>query len=133
MIHSHIYSWLKSTNILEDWIKLIKNAFRFSPQFIDTMYKKYDYHKSGSLQFDGFVHAIIVIQVLYGPYNMELNKKHMNIEISSVWLVPFNNTTQVAMETLTSPTNNTCPLSFLTFNTFPSTLAFFWSFITTEL
>ena len=29
------------------------------------MYKKYDYHKSGSLQFDGFVHAIIVIQVKF--------------------------------------------------------------------
>merc|ERR1712131_58076 len=43
-------------------------GYRFSPQFVDTIYKKYDYHKSGSLQFDGFVHAIIVIQRLTGAF-----------------------------------------------------------------
>jgi len=40
----------------------------FSPQFIQTLYKKYDFDKSGSLQFDGFVHAIIVIQRLTGAF-----------------------------------------------------------------
>ena len=51
-----------------------KNIKRFSPQFIETIYKKYDYHKSGSLQFDGFVHAIIVIQVNLKLINFEIIK-----------------------------------------------------------
>ena len=37
--------------------------FRFSPQFIQSLYQKFDFNRDGRVMFDGFVHSIIMIQV----------------------------------------------------------------------
>merc|ERR1712110_145318 len=39
-------------------------GYSFTSQFSDVLFKKFDYRKSGSLQFDGFVHSVILIQRL---------------------------------------------------------------------
>jgi len=39
-------------------------GYRFSPQFIQSLYQKHDYNRDGTVQFDGFVHSIILIQVV---------------------------------------------------------------------
>lgn len=39
-------------------------GYQFSPQFSDVLFRKFDYRKTGSLQFDGFVHSVILIQRL---------------------------------------------------------------------
>ena len=43
-------------------------GYSFSPQFSDVILKKCDYHRKGCLQFDGFVHSVILIQRLTGAF-----------------------------------------------------------------
>lgn len=43
-------------------------GYHFSQQFAGTILQKFDYRKSGSLQFDGFVHSLLLIQRLTGAF-----------------------------------------------------------------
>jgi len=43
-------------------------GYRFTPQFIQSLYQKHDYNRDGTLQFDGFVHSVILIQRLTGAF-----------------------------------------------------------------
>ena len=52
------------TGYLKGEISVLKFLFfRFSPQFIQSLYQKFDFNRDGRVQFDGFVHSIIMIQV----------------------------------------------------------------------
>jgi len=52
----------------EFWSALQQMGYRFSPQFVETLYRKHDYNRDGTVQFDGFVHSIILIQRLTGAF-----------------------------------------------------------------
>jgi len=43
-------------------------GYSFSHQFIQTLYMKHDYNRDGRVQFDGFVHSVILIQRLTGAF-----------------------------------------------------------------
>ena len=42
----------------------LDNFFRFSPFFVDMLFVKFDYNRRNHLEFDGFVHACLIIQRL---------------------------------------------------------------------
>merc|ERR1712189_155184 len=43
-------------------------GYTFSPQFSDVCFRKFDYRKDGTLQFDGFVHCVLLIQRLTSAF-----------------------------------------------------------------
>ena len=58
--------------------------FRFTPQFIQSLYQKHDYNRDGTLQFDGFVHSVILIQVRSDSIVFELILHETNLYMFSV-------------------------------------------------
>merc|ERR1712227_257742 len=47
-------------------------GYQFSQHFVPILMQKFDFHKTGSLQFDGFVHSILMIRRLtaaFQPYD----------------------------------------------------------------
>jgi len=68
----------RSGNITKEELKeaLITMGYVFSPQFPNLVMQKFDYRRSGTLQFDGFVHAVIMIQrmtVAFQPNDTQRN------------------------------------------------------------
>jgi len=68
----------RTGNITKDELKeaLITMGYAFSPQFPNLVMQKFDYGRSGTLQFDGFVHAVIMIQrltVAFQPKDTQRN------------------------------------------------------------
>ena len=51
-------------NKQEMYQALQRLRYNFQPQFVDLVFKKFDYRNVGTLQFDGFVHALIVLRRL---------------------------------------------------------------------
>jgi len=51
-------------------------GYQFSQHFVPILMQKFDFHKTGSLQFDGFVHSILMIRRLtaaFQPYDTYRN------------------------------------------------------------
>ena len=54
------------------FISIQQLGYHFSQHFVPILMQKFDFHKSGSLQFDGFVHSILMIRRLtaaFQPYD----------------------------------------------------------------
>ena len=54
------------------FITIQQLGYQFSQHFVPILMQKFDFHKTGSLQFDGFVHSILMIRRLtaaFQPYD----------------------------------------------------------------
>jgi len=70
----------RSGNITKDELQqaLTTMGYTFSPQFPNLVMQKFDYRRSGTLQFDGFVHAVILIQRLTGAFQQYDTQRNGN-------------------------------------------------------
>jgi Ca2+-binding EF-hand superfamily protein len=49
---------------------IVALGYTFTAQFFDMLMHRFDFRKVGTLQFDGFVHAIVLIQRLTSAFQM---------------------------------------------------------------
>merc|ERR1711953_308991 len=74
------YDQDRSGNISKQELEqaLQQMGYRFTPQFVQSLFVRYDFHKSGSLQFDGFVNSVIVIQRLTQAFQQHDHQRNGN-------------------------------------------------------